>query len=142
MEIIAVLSGAGSAGRCCIRPGRRAFWPTRGNVWLRPWWIGRSSTWPAGHLIELGDSASQAVAVGEPLTADAERLLGPDHSDTLLAWDRLAAAYRAVGRNAEAILLLELVLAGRERRLAAEHPQTLAARNNPAAADNAAGRAG
>ena len=34
------------------------------------------------HLIELGDSATQAVAVGEPLTADLERLLGPDHPDT------------------------------------------------------------
>ena len=62
------------------------------------------------HLIELGDSASQAVAVGEPLAADVERLLGSDHSDTLLAWDSLAVAYRAVGRNAEAIPLLEQTL--------------------------------
>jgi hypothetical protein len=42
------------------------------------------------HPMELGDSVSQAVAVGEPLTSDLERLLGPDHSDTLSAWDNLA----------------------------------------------------
>jgi hypothetical protein len=66
------------------------------------------------HLVEPGDSASQAVAVGEPLTTDVERLLGPEHSDTLLAWDRLAVAYRAVGRNAEAIPLLEQTLTSRQ----------------------------
>jgi len=69
-----------------------------------------------------------------------ERLLGPDHSDTLLAWDSLAAAYRDAGRVSEAVPLLELILAGRERRLAAEHPRTLAARDNLAAAYQAAGR--
>ena len=29
------------------------------------------------HLIELGDSMPHAIAIGEPLTADLERLLGP-----------------------------------------------------------------
>ena len=29
------------------------------------------------HLIELGDSMPRAIAIGEPLTADLERLLGP-----------------------------------------------------------------
>ena len=31
------------------------------------------------HLIELADSATQAVVVGEPLIADLERMLGPNH---------------------------------------------------------------
>ena len=35
------------------------------------------------HVVELGDSTPQAIAVGEPLAEDLERLLGPDHPDTL-----------------------------------------------------------
>ena len=92
------------------------------------------------HLTELGDSASQAVAIGEPLTADVERLLGPDHSDTLLAWDSLAAAYRAVGRNAEAIPLLEQTLTSRQRTLGPDHPATVTSQSNLAAAYRDAGR--
>ena len=56
------------------------------------------------HLIELGDSA-QAIAVGEPLAADLERLLGAGHPDTLNAQNSLAAAYQAAGRVDEAIPL-------------------------------------
>ena len=63
------------------------------------------------HLIELGDSAPQAIAVGEPLTADLERLLGPDHPDTLNARNSLAAAYLAADRVADAIPLFEQTLA-------------------------------
>ena len=94
------------------------------------------------HLTELGDSASQAVAVGEPLTADVERLLGADHSDTLVARDNLAAAYRAVGRNAEAIPLLEQNLASRRRTLGPDHPATLTSQSNLAAAYRDVGRVG
>jgi len=67
------------------------------------------------HLIELGDSATQAVAFGEPLTADLERLRGPDHPSTLNTRNSLAVAYQNAGRATEAILLLELTLATRER---------------------------
>ena len=42
------------------------------------------------HLNELGDSAPQAVAVGEPLIEDLKRVLGPDHPDTLSARNSLA----------------------------------------------------
>jgi hypothetical protein len=63
------------------------------------------------HLIELGDSATQAIAVGEPLAADLERLLGPDHPRTLNTRNRLAVAYQNAGRATEAILLFELILA-------------------------------
>ena len=62
------------------------------------------------HLIELGDSAPQALSVGEPLTADLEWMLGPDHPDTLNARNSLAAAYQAAGRVAEAIPLFEQTL--------------------------------
>ncbi|MGO8895478.1 MAG: tetratricopeptide repeat protein [Streptosporangiaceae bacterium] len=92
------------------------------------------------HLIELGDSATQAVAVGEPLTADLERILGPDHPDTLNSRNSLAAAYQAAGRVADAIPLFEQTLVGRERLLGPEHPDTLTSQNNLAAAYEDAGR--
>jgi RNA polymerase sigma factor (sigma-70 family) len=94
------------------------------------------------HLIELGDSTLQAIAVGEPLTSDLERLLGPDHRDTLNSRNSLAAAYLAAGRVAEAIPLFEQTLAARERLLGPEHSDTLTSRNNLASAYQDAGRAG
>jgi hypothetical protein len=49
-------------------------------------------------------------------------------------------AYRAAGRTAEAILLLERTVADCERVLGADHPDTLTTRNNLAMAYRAAGR--
>jgi tetratricopeptide (TPR) repeat protein len=94
------------------------------------------------HLIELGDSMPQAIAIGEPLTADLERLLGPDHPDTLNATNSLAAAYLAAGRTAEAIPLFERTLVGQIRRQGHDHPDTLTAQNNLAATYQDAGRPG
>ena len=92
------------------------------------------------HLIELGDSMPRAIGIGEPLTADLERMRGPSHPDTLNARDSLAAAYQATGRAAEAIPLLEQTLAGRERLLGPDHPDTMSSRNNLARAYREAGR--
>ena len=92
------------------------------------------------HLIELGDSATHAVTVGEPLAADLERMLGPDHPDTLNSRNSLAAAYQAAGRIAEAIPVFEQTLVGRERTLGPNHPDTLTSQNNLAAAYQDAGR--
>ena len=97
--------------------------------------------WALWFLNDLGDSAAQAIAVGEPLLADRERVLGPDHPDTLTSRNNLAAAYRAAGRAAEAIPLHERTLADRERVLGPDHPDTLTSRNNLALAYRAAGRA-
>jgi tetratricopeptide (TPR) repeat protein len=94
------------------------------------------------HLIELGDSAAQAIAVGESLTADLERVLGPDHRDTLNSQNSLAAAYQAANQPAEAIPLFEQILVVRERLLGPEHSDTLTTQNNLAACYQAAGRAG
>ena len=54
--------------------------------------------WALHHLNALGDSAAQAILTGEPLAADCERLLGPDHPHTLTSRNNLAAACRAAGR--------------------------------------------
>jgi tetratricopeptide (TPR) repeat protein len=91
-------------------------------------------------LNELGDSAAQAIAVGEPLTADFDRVLGPDHHDTLLSWDSLAVAYASAGRTAEAIALFEQTLAAREHVLGPGHPDSLQSRDSLAEAYQSAGR--
>ena len=92
------------------------------------------------HLIELGDSTPQAIAVGESLTADLERLLGPGHPDTLNSRNSLAAAFLAAGRTADAIPLFEQTLDVQQRLLGPDDPDTLASRNNLAAAYQDAGR--
>jgi RNA polymerase sigma factor (sigma-70 family) len=94
------------------------------------------------HLVELGDSAPQAIAIGEPLTADFERLLGPDHPDTLNSRNSLAAAYLAADRVADAIPLFEQTLAVLQRQLGPDHPDTLTSQNNLASAYQDAGRVG
>jgi hypothetical protein len=45
---------------------------------------------------ELAESARQAIAVGEPLAVDSERVLGSDHPGTLASRNNLASARRAV----------------------------------------------
>ena len=92
------------------------------------------------HVLELADSTPLAIAVGEPLTADLERLLGPGHPDTLNSRNSLAAAYLAAGRVAEAIRLFEQILVIRQRRLGLRHPETLTSQNNLASAYQDAGR--
>jgi hypothetical protein len=51
----------------------------------------------------------------------------------LMFHDDLAMAYRAVGRTAEAIPVLEQALADRERVLGGDHPITKVVRKNLAA---------
>ena len=92
------------------------------------------------HLIELGDSVPQAIAVGEPLTADLQRLLGPGHPDTLNARNSLAAAYLAADRVADAVPLFEQTLAVLVSHLGPDHPDTLTSQNNLASAYQDAGR--
>jgi len=101
----------------------------------------RLRLWALYHLNQLGDSAAQAIAVGAPLLRDAERVLGPDHPDTLTSRNNLANAYQAAGRAAEAIPLHEQTLAALERLLGPDRPDTLGSRNNLAAAYAEAGRA-
>ena len=97
--------------------------------------------WALYRLSELGDSVSQAIVVGEPLVADFEREFGADHPETMGVRNRLALAYLAVGRNADAIRLLEQILARQERLLGVGHRDTLTTQNSLAAAYQAAGRA-
>jgi tetratricopeptide (TPR) repeat protein len=92
------------------------------------------------HLTELGDNMPHAIAIGEPLTADLERLLGASHPDTLNARNSLATAYAAAGRAADAIELFERTLAGREQVLGPDDPDTMRSQNDLARAYREAGR--
>jgi tetratricopeptide (TPR) repeat protein len=92
------------------------------------------------HLVELGDAMPHAIAIGEPLIGDLDRLLGPDDPDTMRARNDLARAYRETGRVADAVPLVEQILAARERLFGADDPRTLAARNNLASAYRATGQ--
>jgi tetratricopeptide (TPR) repeat protein len=100
----------------------------------------RLRLWTLYHLNELGDSAQQAVAVGEPLIGDFERVLGPDHPDMLNSRNNLANAYQAAGRAVEAIPLHQKTFAALQRVLGPDHPDTLSSRNNLALAYQEAGR--
>ena len=91
-------------------------------------------------LKDLGDNMPHTIAIGEPLIADLERVLGPDHPDTLNARNSLAAAYQVAGRAADAISLFEHVLVAQERVLGPKHPDTLTSQNNLAATYQDAGR--
>jgi tetratricopeptide (TPR) repeat protein len=100
----------------------------------------RLRSWGLYHLMELGDSAQQAIWIGLLLIVDQEWVLGPDHPDTLASRNTLAVAYRDVGWVAGAIRLHEQVLAACERKLGPDDPHTLASRNNLANAYGDVGR--
>jgi DNA-binding SARP family transcriptional activator len=71
------------------------------------------------------DSGPRAVDTATNANACAERILGPEHPDTLSARACLAAVYHRAGKTTEAIDLGEQVLAARVRILGPEHPDTL-----------------
>lgn len=98
--------------------------------------------WALWCLIDLEDSAQQAIGMGERLVADRVRLLGMDHPETLTSQNNLAAAYQAAGRISDAVPLFERTLADSARALGRDDINTLESRNNLAKAYRAAGRIG
>jgi tetratricopeptide (TPR) repeat protein len=96
--------------------------------------------WALYHLNDLGDSAPLAITIGESLVVDSERILGPDHPDTLNSRNSLALAYLAAGRAADAIPFFEAVLVDQERLLGSDHPHTLTSQINLATAYRNVGR--
>ena len=89
---------------------------------------------------ELDDLPNKIASVVKDCDYSQERVLGPDHFDTLTARNNLAGAYEDVGRFGEAIELYKQMLAERERVLGADHPDTLNTRNNLAGAYYSVGR--
>ena len=98
---------------------------------------------PGGNLAYAYRSAGKlkdAIPLYKRTVAGRERILGPDHPDTLAARGNLAAAYHTARRLKDAIPLYERTLADRERVQGEDHPDTVTARGNLAAAYHSAGR--
>ena len=91
-------------------------------------------------LLRLAGSYIDLVPLADTVTAALERVLGPDHPDTLASRGNLAVGYWAVGRHDEAITLHEATLTARERVLGPDHPDTLTSRGHLAAGYWAVGR--
>jgi len=96
----------------------------------------------AGQCLDNAGLAGPAIAYWQSMIDIGRPTLGATHAHTILASDRLAAAYDAAGRPADAIPVHERVLAERERELGPAHPDTLNARNSLARTYRAAGRGG
>ncbi len=95
--------------------------------------------WSVKQLIVTGDPR-RAIQLGMSVASDCDRILGPDHPDTLTSRDNLATAYLYAGRLDEAIELQRQTIADRERIQGPDHPGTLNSRSNLAAAYKNAGR--
>jgi tetratricopeptide (TPR) repeat protein len=98
----------------------------------------RLAHWTVRHLNVTADF-SRAMEIGTSVLQSCERVLGPDHRDTLTSRNNLAGAYEAAGDLSRATPLHEETLAGSERVLGPDHPDTLTSRNNLAGAYETAG---
>jgi len=78
----------------------------------------RLREWALRFLINLADSAAQAIAIGERLLTDQERVLGPDHPETLTSRHNLALACQETALDAACRALFSMPIGGRGRRLA------------------------
>jgi serine/threonine protein kinase len=90
-------------------------------------------------LISLGEPG-KAIGLLEKALATQQAQLGPDHPDTLISRNTLAAAYQAAGKRDLALPLLEGTLKLRQAKLGPEHPHTLHSMNNLAVAYLEAGK--
>jgi serine/threonine protein kinase len=93
----------------------------------------------ANALNNLGES-KKAIELHTKVRAAREKLLGPDHPDTLLSMNNLAVAYQDAGQLDLALPLFEETLRLRTARRGPEHPETLLSRYNLARAYRRAGK--
>lgn len=107
------------------------------------------SLWSSGAhalLFQLGRSLDSArltvpaIAHWRELAEVSERVLGPDHPDSVLAADRLASASLTGGLGPEAVSLYQRTLQSRADTLGPDHPSTIAVRADLGSALLAAGR--
>jgi tetratricopeptide (TPR) repeat protein len=93
-----------------------------------------------GLSLERSGLPSSAITYWKSMVVTSTDLLGPAHADAVAARDRLAAAYEAAGRSADAIAVHQVALAERERHQGPAHAETIAARAHLARAYASAGR--
>ncbi len=94
----------------------------------------------AGLSLEHSRLSEAAITYWKSMVATSIRLLGSGHANAVVARDRLAAAYEAAGKSADAISVFQKALTEREQHQGAEHPETIAARAHLAHAYQSAGR--
>jgi len=87
------------------------------------------ANWAVHHLTVTAD-LSRAVHTGVQVLTDSERVLGPDHPDTLTSRNNLAYVYGSAGQLDQAIALYQATLTDCERVLGPDHPTTSTVRNN------------
>eukprot|EP00798_Chlamydomonas_sp_ICE-L_P018725 gene18725-25256_t len=80
------------------------------------------------HLGGQGDLTG-ALAEAEAAEEEMQRILGPEHPDTLLSLNNLAGCLRDLGRSSDALPSYKRSLEVRERTLGPEHPDTLGSVN-------------
>jgi tetratricopeptide (TPR) repeat protein len=81
----------------------------------------------AGRSLDAAQLRQPAVSHWRAVAAVAERVLGPGHSDTLLAAARTAGAGLAAGLGIEAVKLHQRALSVHAAYLSPDHPRTIAA---------------
>jgi tetratricopeptide (TPR) repeat protein len=94
----------------------------------------------AGQSLVSAGLTGPAITYWRDITAVSERVLGPDHPDTVMAAWQLADAYIAAGQAAEAVPWLQWILEFRIRALGQVHVDTIATRRNLGHALVATGR--
>src|SRR6266566_392945 len=94
----------------------------------------------AGLSLEHSRLSEAAITYWKSMVATSTRLLGPAHANAVVARDRLAAAYEAAGKSADAIAVFQTALAEREQNQGPEDADTIAARAHLAHAYQSAGR--
>jgi tetratricopeptide (TPR) repeat protein len=82
----------------------------------------------AGQSLDDASLTGPAVDYWMQLTTTGDQVLGPGHPDSMIAVERLAAAYVAAGRVAEAVAWYQRIMADWGRAFGPDHPRTLAAR--------------
>ncbi|MET9487476.1 tetratricopeptide repeat protein [Nocardia sp. NPDC006630] len=99
----------------------------------------RLRRWAVRQMITSAN-VTRSIPLGLETLTDHERVLGPDHPDTLVARNNLAYAYESAGQLAKAIHLYQATLTDCERVLGSDHPDTFSCRNNLASAYRFAGQ--
>jgi len=94
----------------------------------------------AGASLDEDLLADSGIDYWQAIAGTCGHLLGPGHAQSMLARERLAAAYSTAGRTAEAMSASEAAVADHEQALGPEHPDTLAARVELARSYQGAGR--
>jgi tetratricopeptide (TPR) repeat protein len=82
----------------------------------------------AGQSLDAVGMRGPAITWWRDLAADASRILGPGHPDTILTGGLLADALLAAGRAAEAVTWYQWLLAGHASVFGPDHPAAIAVR--------------